>query len=127
MTEQRRPFVIALSCRLSLGGSTARLARLVRLAALEGSVNDMMTHEPLPYLVRVRQVTDEDSPPVVSEHTITAYSLLEAMLQATINAGGSGLDDSKIKVESVEPDLAAWAKLAAERAVKAMLGSRQHR
>jgi len=61
-------------------------------------------HSPLPYVVRLRVAMDEDSVPEVSEFHVTAYSIFEAMMQATLQAGGQVLDGTKIRVEDVRPD-----------------------
>lgn len=79
----------------------------------------MMTHAPLPYVVRVRLVRDDDAAPEVREIRLTAYSVLEAMLQATIEAGGSTFDDSKVKVEHITPDVPAFVAAAVRRALAA--------
>jgi hypothetical protein len=72
----------------------------------------MYTHHPLPYAVTVRSTVDEDSAPTVRTFTVTAYSLMEALIQASFEAGGTGLEDQKHHIERVEPDLPAFLSLA---------------
>lgn len=80
-------------------------------------VDTLFVHEPLPYVATVKIVSDEDAPPETREIKTTAYSIFEAMIQASMECGSSGLEDQKIKVTAIAPDLAAYAemlKLAAE-------------
>lgn len=77
---------------------------------------DMWIHSPLPYVVRVRETLGGDPDTVPLEHDVrlTAYSVLEAMVQSTMALGASGIDDSRYKVIGVEPDVPAFmARLAA--------------
>lgn len=71
----------------------------------------MFTHMPLPYIVRVRIVSDDDAAPTVREVRTTAYSVFEALMQVTFEAGGSEFNDAKVKVEEVKPDVAAYRTL----------------
>jgi hypothetical protein len=72
------------------------------------AMGDMWTHQPLPYVVRLRITADEDSAPRVQEFKVTAYSIIEAMMQANFLAGGSGIDGEKYKVEEITPDMPAY-------------------
>jgi hypothetical protein len=77
--------------------------------------DDSFTHEPLPYVITLRSTLDDDAPPTVREFKVTAYSLFEAVIQATVEAGGSGLADEKHKAERIAPDLDAYWKVKAWR------------
>ena len=71
-----------------------------------------MTHPPLPYLVTIRSVTDDDSAPRVMTYKVVAYSILEAIIAATVEAGGSGIvDKDKHQVLYVHPDLETYGKM----------------
>ena len=66
-------------------------------------------HRPLPYVVRVRMMPGEDSAPVAREWRGFAYSILEAVMAATLVVTGStGAEMEKVTVESVAPDVAAY-------------------
>lgn len=73
--------------------------------------NSIWVHEPLPYTVRVRSILDADAPPVIREFKITAYSAFEAWVQAVVEAGGSGLEDMRHKVEHITPDVTTFKAL----------------
>jgi hypothetical protein len=77
---------------------------------------DILTHRPLPYVVVVRTVTDDDAPPQTSVIRVRAYSILEAMIQATTNLSGGYRvgSDSKAEIISIEPDMPAFFAQAAE-------------
>jgi hypothetical protein len=80
------------------------------------AANSIWVHEPLPYIVRVRSTLTDDASPTTREFNVIAYSVMEAYMQAVIEAGGIGLDDMKHKVESVWPSVAhfkAWVLAAA--------------
>lgn len=51
----------------------------------------MLTHLPLPYVVRIRLVSSEDTVPDVRELHVVAYSVFEAMLQGLFEAGATGI------------------------------------
>lgn len=71
-----------------------------------------LVHPPLPYMARVRVVADDDSVPQVREVHVVAYSVIEAAMQAITEVGGTSvLSDEKYRVESIGPDLAAYARL----------------
>lgn len=74
------------------------------------AMGDTWTHQPLPYVVRLRITADEDSAPRVEEFRVTAYSIIEAMMQANFLAGGSGVsgESDKYKVEEIMPDMPAY-------------------
>lgn len=79
---------------------------------------DVMTHEPLPYRVVVREkiAGDDDAVPIAHEWRGPAYSVLEAMLQGMIAAGGRGdVDESRFTVEEIGPDMPAYLAMIAER------------
>lgn len=63
--------------------------------------------EPLPYIIRLRTVTNDDAPSVVVEEKIIAYSAMEACMQAAMMATGRGVDGN-VKVEFIGPDVEAW-------------------
>jgi hypothetical protein len=71
------------------------------------------THDPLPYLVRLRISLTDDAVPEIREFKVVGYSLMEATMQAFFEATGSSvIDDAKIKVEFVGPDEPAyWQKM----------------
>ena len=69
-------------------------------------------HPPLPYVVTIRSVTDDDSAPRVADYHVVAYSCFEAILSATCEAGGSGIGESdKHKVLFIKPDMDAYWKM----------------
>jgi hypothetical protein len=62
-------------------------------------------HDPLPYIFRLRVTVSEDLPSEVREFRVTAYSLMEGLMQAMFEASGSSVvDDAKVKVEHVTVD-----------------------
>lgn len=62
-------------------------------------------HDPLPYIVRLRVTVSEDLPSEVKEFKVTAYSLMEGMLQAMFEAGGGAVvDNPKVKLEHITVD-----------------------
>lgn len=71
-----------------------------------------MTHEPLPYLVTLAFRVDADTlAPAVTIRTI-AYSMLEAVAQAMLQAGQeTGQDPTACVVQRVTPDLVTYAVL----------------
>jgi len=70
----------------------------------------MFQNQPLPYIVKIRMGA-EDEIPIRSEHRVTAYNAMEAVMQVIITTGGTGISDEKIKIESIEPDVPAFLKL----------------
>lgn len=78
-------------------------------------MSDSFTHDPLPYIVRTRSSVSDDAQPVVTEHRLTAYGVFEAVVQACVLAGGHGLDDPKIIVEDVRPDVPEFMRQQAEK------------
>lgn len=76
---------------------------------------DTFVHEPLPYLVTARIVLDDDQPPETRTVPLVAYSLLEAMVQASLLLGGGpGMNDAKVRIERIEPDIAAYLQMRQE-------------
>lgn len=73
----------------------------------------MFTHAPLPYIVRIRVVVDDDATPESREFKLTAYSVLEAMMQALYQAGGTAIDGVNYKVEDIRPDIAEYYRMIA--------------
>lgn len=72
---------------------------------------ESFSHQPLPYVVTARVVVSDDLPPEQHEIRLWAYSIFEAMLQASIQLGGrAGLEDGKVKVERIAPDVDAFRK-----------------
>jgi hypothetical protein len=70
-----------------------------------------MTHAPLPYVVKISSIISEDSPPVITEHHVTAYSLVEALISASVEAGGGMiLDDTKYRAVSATPDVPEYLR-----------------
>lgn len=69
-------------------------------------------HEPLPYIVRLRQVLSDDSVPDSREFRVIAYGLLEATMQALMEANGTpGVDPSGTwRIEAVNADAEAFFK-----------------
>lgn len=90
--------------------------------------HDIFTHEPLPYVVRLRETLagDDDAVPQIREERVTAYSVMEAMLQAIFLAGGTGVEDSRYRVESIGLDLPAYIALVRETAAM-VVGIRSQR
>ncbi len=86
--------------------------------------DSIFIHEPLPYVVRVRSVLSEDEPPEVRTFRMFAYSVLEAVIQATFMAGGNGLEDARHRIEAIEPDLAEYIRFVTARALEAAKGAR---
>ena len=72
---------------------------------------DIWIHHPLPYIIVARVVVSDDMAPESHVVSVVAYSALEAMFQATMRLGGSGIGDAKVKIESIEPDLVAFASM----------------
>lgn len=70
--------------------------------------------EPLPYMVKLRTVTNDDAPPLVTEVRCLAYSPLDACSQAMMQTLGMAGDADKCRVETVGPDLEMWRKMRAE-------------
>lgn len=63
------------------------------------------THDPLPYVVRLRVTHGDDAPPETREIKTVAYSALEAVMQAHMEAAGSSvIDESRVVVEWIGPD-----------------------
>lgn len=73
--------------------------------------SDMFTHMPLPYIVRLRQTSDDDAAPIRCELKLNAYSVMEAVVQATLQVGGTGVNEGKVQVEEVMPDTEAYAEV----------------
>jgi hypothetical protein len=68
---------------------------------------DTWTHQPLPYRVRMRVTAGDDATPTVVEHRCLAYSVLEAVIQASMSATGAAtIDNQKVTLERIEPDVA---------------------
>lgn len=67
---------------------------------------DSWTHAPLPYKVVLRMVLDMDRPAERVEVGVVAYSMMEAVLAAIYKQCGTA--EASYRVESVEPDLAAY-------------------
>lgn len=68
-----------------------------------------LSHEPLPYVVTVRVALDDDHAPELRQIKLVAYSVIEAMVQASIIAGGSiGHEDARVKVERIDADVEAY-------------------
>ncbi len=68
--------------------------------------DDTFSHRPLPYEVVLRVVVDEDGSP---QPTINwngyAYSVMEAMMQAMMEAGRTSVSEGKYNVVSIRPDV----------------------
>ena len=73
--------------------------------------DSMTSHRPHPYAVRVRVTESEDTVPRVHEYRGIAYSVFEAVMQATFEAGAKEIDGVKCKVEAVGPDLEAYVRM----------------
>jgi len=68
--------------------------------------SNMWMHHPLPYVIRARVMVSDDTPQEQHMlHKIYAYSIIEAMFQACILLGGTGMEDAKIKIDAIGPDL----------------------
>jgi hypothetical protein len=78
-------------------------------------VSDTWAHAPLPYVVVLRVAATEDEEPVTSTHRLRAYSVIEALLQASMQATGH-YAEGKVTVESIAPDVEAyWRDVAVSR------------
>lgn len=72
----------------------------------------MFTHLPLPYVVHVRVMMSEDAFPETHIVRLMAYSIFEAMCQASQQLGGGTiLDDAKVKIERIEPDVPEYQRI----------------
>lgn len=80
--------------------------------------NDAFCHAPLPYTVTLRVSLDADSPPTVIEKDVTAYSLIEAVLTAQMEATGMLPKDAKTVIEKITPNVGKWMELAASGALR---------
>jgi len=78
---------------------------------------DPFTHEPLPYVVRLRVVLSQDSIPEIREYKIVAYSIMEAMLSALFQAGGTEIDGVKYAVEDIQPDIPEYFSMIIKRLI----------
>ena len=76
--------------------------------------DSIFIHAPLPYIVTARVIVSEDLPPERHEVRLVAYSILEAIMQASIQLGGDGLEDSHVKVELIAPDLDRYMAMLIE-------------
>ena len=75
-------------------------------------------HAPLPYVVVLRAAVSEDGPVERFEQHVVAYSIYEAMWAAIVEATGSAVIERKrCTIESVRPDMAAYAALVLQRAM----------
>lgn len=75
---------------------------------------DIHMHAPLPYRVVLRASVSDDSAPERFEKRVVAYSLMEAMMQAIMEATGAAPETGKYQVESIAPDVPAWREMTAE-------------
>lgn len=80
----------------------------------EKSAADMWTHAPLPYVARIRVSRGDDEAPLLDEVRFDAYSIFEAMVQASMAGGGAysptGLGDSKVTIEHLAPDVPEYLR-----------------
>lgn len=76
---------------------------------------DLWTHAPLPYIVYLRETlaNNDDTVPTFREERVIGYSIMEALLSAVMQAGGTSMDDSRFRVERIGPDLPAFYALIA--------------
>lgn len=88
----------------------------------EKARESMFTHEPLPYVVRLRETMGDDTMPVSHEERLVAYSVYEAMMQAIFQAGGHAPSETRFTIESIEPDVPAYYAMLAARVVAAVKG-----
>lgn len=75
---------------------------------------DIYQHDPLPYVVALRIGLDEDAPTSDYEWRGYAYSIFEAMMQATIGATGDA--NGSVRIVSILPDIAEFYRHAARKA-----------
>jgi hypothetical protein len=75
----------------------------------------LFIHEPLPYIVYVRSTLSDDAVPEIRAFRVTAYGIFEAWLGALILAGANGVEDTRHRVESIEPDLPAYMRMMSAR------------
>jgi len=86
----------------------------------------VFTHLPLPYIVHARVVVSEDAPAETTTVSVMAYSMFEAIFQVTQQLGGQpGLDDARVKIDKVEPDLPAYQRLFHGYVAAAVIGARR--
>lgn len=75
--------------------------------------DDLMVHMPLPYVVRLRVAHSDDAKPETVTERVVAYSILDAMMQASLRVRGmSGLAEGQAVVEDITPDTEAWLAMA---------------
>lgn len=84
---------------------------------------DILTHAPLPYIVKARVVVSEDAPAESREVRLFAYSVLEAMMQASQELGG-GFDDARVKVERIEPDVEGYLQMVGKLHAAGIVGTK---
>lgn len=83
-----------------------------------------VVHSPVPYIVTLRVVVDQDQPPTRIEAHVTAYSLIEAV-EAAFLAQAGRFDKGEYLVEAVEPDMPAFMKMIADQIAVAAAGRRR--
>jgi hypothetical protein len=78
------------------------------------SVGDLQ-HHPLPYIVSLKETSDDDQPAQRWEKRVVAYSIVEAVAQAMVEVGGmmphDEMSKAKFQVENVQPDVAEYWRL----------------
>jgi hypothetical protein len=86
------------------------------------------THDPLPYLVRLRIALTDDAVPEIREVKVTAYSLSEAWMQAFFEITGNGMVDpanTKVQIEFIGPDEPAyWIKMLGNAFLRRVVGKK---
>jgi hypothetical protein len=102
--------------------SGPRLPRLLvaaRAPLLVGRVSNALQHAPLPYVVTLRSVGDDDAVAQRWERRVVAYSVFEAVSQAMLEVTGAMPADvsaqAKLAVEAIAPDVEAFFRLAAQK------------
>jgi len=76
----------------------------------------LFVHEPLPYIVELTTSLTDDDVPQLHSIKVTAYSVMEAAMQAAVQLTGSAVvDDQNARVTAIRPDVAGWFKVIQER------------
>lgn len=78
----------------------------------------VFVHEPLPYVVRLRSTLTDDAIPEERDFHVVAYGIFEALLQATFEAGGTGIEDARHRAVSISADVPAYLRLVAARVLE---------
>ena len=75
--------------------------------------SDPMIHSPLPYCVHLKFSLDDDDVPQLRVVDVTAYSVIEAVMQAIVKETGAVPEagGAKVTVTDVHPNHKAYAEM----------------